>query len=85
MEARYNAEVEKLTNKTTGLHQGENLLSIMATSRDPERLKRAWLNWRNAVGPPIRSLYREYVETLNLAANENGEWTHDSLTFLYIN
>ncbi|GFR67116.1 angiotensin-converting enzyme-like [Elysia marginata] len=44
----------------------------MTTSRDPELLKRAWLDWRNAIGPPIRPLYKDYVNTLNIAANENG-------------
>ncbi|KAK3785180.1 hypothetical protein RRG08_008521 [Elysia crispata] len=73
METLYNIEVEKLSsNKTTTGHHQINLLTVMATSRDPNRLKRVWLDWRNAIGSPIRSIYREYVDVLNFAANDNG-------------
>ena len=76
METLYNIEVEKLSsNKTTTGHHQINLHTVMATSRDPNRLKRVWLDWRNAIGSPIRSIYREYVDVLNFAANDNGKLT----------
>src|SRR5208337_3603830 len=34
---------------------------LMATSRDPEELKRAWLGW-HAVGAPMRQRYARMVE-----------------------
>jgi len=42
---------------------------IMATSRDPEELKRAWMGW-SAVGAPMRKRYARMVELGNKGAGE---------------
>ena len=42
---------------------------IMATSRDPEELKRIWLGW-HAVAPPYRASYARFVELANKGARE---------------
>jgi len=42
---------------------------IMATSRDPEQLKKAWLGW-SAVGAPMRQRYARMVELGNKGARE---------------
>lgn len=44
---------------------------IMATSRDPEELKRAWIGW-HAVGAPMRQRYTRLVELGNKGAAELG-------------
>ncbi len=44
---------------------------IMATSRDPEELKRAWIGW-HAVGAPMRQRYTRLVELGNKGASELG-------------
>ncbi|CAL1545972.1 unnamed protein product [Lymnaea stagnalis] len=49
-----------------------DLVNIMATSRDPEALKDAWVSWRDGVGPQIRDYYEEFIQTSNDEALENG-------------
>jgi peptidyl-dipeptidase A len=44
---------------------------ILATSRDPEELKRAWLGW-HAVGAPMRQRYARMVELGNAGAKQLG-------------
>jgi peptidyl-dipeptidase A len=44
---------------------------LMATSRDPEELKRAWLGW-HAVGAPMRQRYARMVELGNQGSRELG-------------
>lgn len=44
---------------------------LMATSHDPEELKRAWLGW-HAVGAPMRQRYARMVELGNAGAKELG-------------
>jgi peptidyl-dipeptidase A len=44
---------------------------ILATSRDPEELKRAWIGW-HAVGAPMRHRYARMVELGNAGAKELG-------------
>jgi peptidyl-dipeptidase A len=44
---------------------------IMATSRDPEELKRIWLGWHK-VSPPYRKNYQRFVELSNKGAREMG-------------
>jgi len=44
---------------------------LMATSRDPEELKRAWLGW-HAVGAPMRQRYARMVELGNQGSKELG-------------
>jgi peptidyl-dipeptidase A len=51
----------------------------MAKSRDYEKLKETWINWRNSAGKPVRELYKEYVKLGNLAAVKNGFKTLDDL------
>ncbi len=43
--------------------------NILANSRDPEELKRAWLGW-HAVGAPMRQRYARMVELGNKGARE---------------
>jgi peptidyl-dipeptidase A len=44
---------------------------LMAASRDPEELKRAWLGW-HAVGAPMRQRYARMVELGNAGSRELG-------------
>ena len=44
---------------------------IMATSRDPEELKRVWTGW-HAVAPPYRDRYSRFVQLANKGAVEMG-------------
>jgi peptidyl-dipeptidase A len=44
---------------------------LLATSRDPEELKRAWIGW-HAVGAPMRQRYTRLVELGNKGARELG-------------
>jgi peptidyl-dipeptidase A len=44
---------------------------IMASSRDPEELKRVWLGWHQ-VSPPYRKNYQRFVELSNKGAREMG-------------
>lgn len=44
---------------------------IMATSRDPEELKKIWAEWHK-VSPPYRSRYVRFVELGNKGAREMG-------------
>jgi peptidyl-dipeptidase A len=44
---------------------------IMATSRDPEELKKIWLGW-HAIAPPYRQRYARFVELSNKGAREMG-------------
>lgn len=44
---------------------------IMATSRDPEELKRIWVAWHK-VSPPYRARYNRFVELGNKGAKEMG-------------
>jgi peptidyl-dipeptidase A len=44
---------------------------ILATSRDPEELQRAWIGW-HAVGAPMRQRYARMVELGNAGAKQLG-------------
>lgn len=44
---------------------------LMAESRDPEELKRAWVGW-HAIGAPMRQRYARMVELGNAGARELG-------------
>jgi peptidyl-dipeptidase A len=48
-----------------------DLEEIMAHSRDPEELKRAWLGWHQ-ISPPFRKDYVRFVELSNKGAREMG-------------
>ena len=49
-----------------------DLYHILANSRDYDPLLFAWKGWRDAVGPRVRGLYKEFVELKNEGAKENG-------------
>jgi peptidyl-dipeptidase A len=42
---------------------------ILANSRDPEELKKAWLGW-HSISPPYKQKYARYVELANKGAKE---------------
>ncbi len=44
---------------------------LMATSRNPDELKRAWIGW-NAIGAPMRDRYARLVELGNQGSRELG-------------
>lgn len=48
-----------------------DLEKIMAESRDPEELKRAWLGW-HSISPPYRNDYARFVALANKGAREMG-------------
>lgn len=48
-----------------------DLERIMANSRDPEELKRAWIGW-HSISPPYRERYSRFVELSNKGAREMG-------------
>ena len=49
----------------------DQLSEILRTSRDPKQLLDAWRGW-HAIAPPIRPLFRRYVELGNKGARELG-------------
>ncbi|PYS87448.1 MAG: peptidyl-dipeptidase [Acidobacteria bacterium] len=48
-----------------------DLEKIMAESRDPAELKKAWLGW-HTISPPYRTKYARFVELSNKGARELG-------------
>lgn len=48
-----------------------DLENILATSRDPEELKRAWVGW-HSIAPPMRERYARLVALTNKGARELG-------------
>ncbi|XP_075677146.1 angiotensin-converting enzyme-like [Dermatophagoides pteronyssinus] len=62
-----------------GLDLDPDLYQIMAKSRDPEKLKHVWIEWRNQAGSPNRQRYIEYIHLGNKAAIANGFKTLDDL------
>jgi peptidyl-dipeptidase A len=49
----------------------DEMEEILATSRDPEELKRVWAGWRT-VAPAYRQRYARFVELANKGAREMG-------------
>jgi len=49
----------------------DDMEPIMATSRDPNELKRIWLGW-HTVSPPYRQRFARFVELANKGAREMG-------------
>ncbi len=49
----------------------DQLEKVMASSRDPEELKRAWIGW-HAIAPPMRERYERMVVLGNKGARELG-------------
>lgn len=56
------------------------LTEILLTSRDPDELKHIWVEWRKAIGPKVRRLYKDYVvyknesSILNKFKNAGDAW-----------
>ena len=59
-------------NDGTELALEPDLWNIMATTRDYDRLQFAWKGWRDAVGPKLRPLYKEFVKLKNQGARDTG-------------
>ena len=49
-----------------------DLYGILSTNRDYDRLLFAWKGWRDAVGPKLRPLYKQFVELKNKGAKDHG-------------
>jgi peptidyl-dipeptidase A len=49
----------------------DQITEIMATSRDPDRLRQAWEGWRT-VSPPMKADYARFVQLSNEGARELG-------------
>ncbi|MGB9333853.1 MAG: M2 family metallopeptidase, partial [Candidatus Acidiferrales bacterium] len=49
----------------------DQLEKVMASSRDPEELRRAWIGW-HAIAPPMRERYERMVVLGNKGARELG-------------
>jgi peptidyl-dipeptidase A len=49
----------------------EKITEIMASNRDPRRLREVWEGW-HTIGPPIRKDYVRFVELANKGAKELG-------------
>lgn len=49
-----------------------DLYGILSKSRDYDRLLLAWKGWRDAVGPRLRPLYKQFVELKNQGARDHG-------------
>ena len=49
-----------------------DLVKIMATSDNYDRLLFAWDGWRETTGPKLRPLYKQFVELSNDGAKERG-------------
>ena len=49
----------------------QELSRLMATSRDPQALKEAWIGWRS-IAPPMRKDFQRYVELANQGARSLG-------------
>ncbi|XP_066299935.1 angiotensin-converting enzyme-like [Branchiostoma lanceolatum] len=49
-----------------------DLVNELATGRDYDRLQFIWKGWRDAVGPTLRDMYKEYVTLKNEAIGELG-------------
>ncbi|CAL4122237.1 unnamed protein product [Meganyctiphanes norvegica] len=59
-------------NNQTCLSLDPELQQLMKNSKDYEKLKWAWEEWRTAVGRKLKPLYLEYVELLNKQAKLNN-------------
>ena len=66
--------------RSQGVGQGQScdwrlepeLARVLARSRDPGELLRAWAAWHDAVGPSLRAKFVRYVQLANEAARLNG-------------
>ncbi|GAB4245017.1 MAG: M2 family metallopeptidase [Acidobacteriota bacterium] len=77
--ARIGSEMEALYGSGKYCPEGEGgpcydlqqLSQVLAESRDPKELLRAWIGWRT-VSPPMRPMYQRFVELANEGARELG-------------
>lgn len=53
------------------MHFFLELTNIFLNSSNPEELKHVWVEWRKAIGPKVRRLFKEYVEYMNEVAKLN--------------
>lgn len=49
-----------------------DLTDILRSSKKRSELDWAWKSWRDVVGPPIKALYGNLVDLLNIGAREHG-------------
>ena len=49
-----------------------DLYKILGKSRNYTELEFAWKGWRDATGPKMKPVYKEFVDALNIGARENG-------------
>jgi peptidyl-dipeptidase A len=49
----------------------EKITELLATSRDPKRLREVWEGW-HTISPPMRANYTRFVELANKGAKELG-------------
>ncbi|XP_070546857.1 angiotensin-converting enzyme-like [Ptychodera flava] len=74
METIYSvAKVCELDDENTCYPLEPDLVNVMATERDYERLLWAWNGWRDATGPYMIESYEEFVELSNKAAEANDQ------------
>lgn len=59
---------------TEGLTLDPEISEIMSSSENYDELKWAWDQWRDKSGKLMRGEYKKYVELVNKAAVENGNW-----------
>lgn len=52
--------------------------SLMAESRNYSLLLQVWTDWRKAVGPPSRKLFRRMIEIGNMGARAAGQYAQHS-------
>jgi peptidyl-dipeptidase A len=74
MSANYaKTKVPSLDNSTVELELDPDLTDIIATSREPEKLKYYWTQWYDRVGAANRDLFFEYVKLRNESAHLNSK------------
>ena len=59
-------------NGTKCLPLDPDLYKILGKSRNYKELEFAWKGWRDATGPKMKSVYKDFVDALNIGAKENG-------------
>ena len=59
-------------NGTKCLPLDPDLYKILGKSRNYTELEFAWKGWRDATGPKMKPVYKEFVDALNIGARENG-------------
>lgn len=85
METVYNsAKICPFNNQNCDVEKDEawtldpEMVNIMATSTNYDELQYVWKAWRDASGKHMRDDYQKYVQLVNKAATQNGNF-HESL------